>query len=43
MTIAELTNDAAAKSMPATMATWPARLNQAVHQPQSLFFMRLDQ
>ncbi len=43
VTIEELTKAAAAKSMPATMAIWPARLNQAVHQPQSLFFIRLDQ
>src|SRR5664280_1151783 len=43
VTMPELTNEAAAKSMPATMAIWPARLNQAVHQPQSLFFIRLDQ
>jgi hypothetical protein len=43
VTIELLTKLAAAKSIPATMAIWPARLNQAVHQPQSLFFIRLDQ
>ena len=38
-----LRNAAAAKLMPATMANCPIRLSQAVHQPQSLFFIRLAQ
>ncbi len=32
-------NAAAAKLMPATIANWPIRLSQAVHQPQFLSFI----
>ena len=41
--IVALRKAAAAKLMPATIANWPMRLNQAVHQPQFLFFIRLAQ
>ena len=41
--IVPLMKAAAAKLMPATMAIWPPRLSQAVHQPQSLFFILLAQ
>ena len=34
-----LRKNAAAKLMPDTIANWPIRLNQAVHQPQFLFFI----
>ena len=34
-----LRKKAAAKLMPETMANWPIRLNQAVHQPQFLSFI----
>ena len=37
--IVALRNAAAAKLIPATMANWPIRFSQAVHQPHRLFFI----